>query len=544
MVAEKLSKAFLLSDNSNSPPTTTHRAFVSFLKVLKSRPDLGACRLFRSQVVSRLFVDSVLPIADQIERLAPSLAAAQPSPEYPWRLLGADTVNAPREYAFAEFDPKNAQIAKTRLISQLLKIAYSARPLSPADVRKYCEANVPSRHGICPSDPASHVSTAGCRPSLPQVRAEHIRHEDHDPHLPRKEDAKEHDVVVDQVAAALKTAGHTRLDPRRPRRRERSSPAASQRRKPDLVFNLHGDVRQDHLGAVGVVGLLDLLGVPYTGGGPGEFYLQRGQGAHQEAAGLRAASTTPTSPSSPRTPTWRPAATCACRCSSSRCAWTPRSASTPKSLVRNATETDGARRRDPREGQRRGAGRGVHRGPRVLRRRAGQPRAAVAFPPIEMDFSGLPEGAPRVLDAKAKWDENSAEYKGTQGRAGRPAGRAAGPAAEGRARRLPRPARARLRPRRPAPDRDRRDLRDRGQRQLLPGARRASSPPPPPPRAWTTRRSSTASPSWPSNGRGSPLSPNAANEPSREASKARVARRSDSVWVGARLSFVGEEERF
>jgi D-alanine-D-alanine ligase len=40
-----------------------------------------------------------------------------------------------------------------------------------------------------------------------------------------------------------------------------------------------------------------------------------------------------------------------------------------------------------------------------------QPRA---FPPIEMDFSGLPEGAPRVLDSKAKWAEDSPEYKGTK----------------------------------------------------------------------------------------------------------------------------------
>ena len=32
-----------------------------------------------------------------------------------------------------------------------------------------------------------------------------------------------------------------------------------------------------------------------------------------------------------------------------------------------------------------------------------------------MDFSGLPDGAPHILDSKAKWDENSAEYKGTQG---------------------------------------------------------------------------------------------------------------------------------
>src|SRR5262249_30999174 len=37
-----------------------------------------------------------------------------------------------------------------------------------------------------------------------------------------------------------------------------------------------------------------------------------------------------------------------------------------------------------------------------------------AFPPIEMDFSGLPEGVPHVLDSRAKWDEKSVAYKGTR----------------------------------------------------------------------------------------------------------------------------------
>src|SRR5205823_10169012 len=37
-----------------------------------------------------------------------------------------------------------------------------------------------------------------------------------------------------------------------------------------------------------------------------------------------------------------------------------------------------------------------------------------AFPPIEMDFSGLKGGAPRVLDSNAKWKKNSEEYKGTR----------------------------------------------------------------------------------------------------------------------------------
>ncbi len=31
-----------------------------------------------------------------------------------------------------------------------------------------------------------------------------------------------------------------------------------------------------------------------------------------------------------------------------------------------------------------------------------------------MDFSGLPDGAPRVLDASAKWDEKSPQYRGTR----------------------------------------------------------------------------------------------------------------------------------
>jgi D-alanine-D-alanine ligase len=41
----------------------------------------------------------------------------------------------------------------------------------------------------------------------------------------------------------------------------------------------------------------------------------------------------------------------------------------------------------------------------------GQPKA---LPPIEVDFTGFPEGVPKVLDSKAKWDEGSQEYKGTK----------------------------------------------------------------------------------------------------------------------------------
>ena len=38
----------------------------------------------------------------------------------------------------------------------------------------------------------------------------------------------------------------------------------------------------------------------------------------------------------------------------------------------------------------------------------------MVFPPIEVDFSGMPAGAPHIMGAKAKFDVDSPEYKGTK----------------------------------------------------------------------------------------------------------------------------------
>ena len=66
--------------------------------------------------------------------------------------------------------------------------------------------------------------------------------------------------------------------------RRRSSPFATtsnelirglKSRKPQLVFNLVESFGDDIMGGViGVAGVLDLLQIPYTGGGPGEIFLQ------------------------------------------------------------------------------------------------------------------------------------------------------------------------------------------------------------------------------------------------------------------------------
>jgi len=55
------------------------------------------------------------------------------------------------------------------------------------------------------------------------------------------------------------------------------------RRKPDLVFNLAEMFGKGLRSDVGVAGVLDLIGVPYTGGGPGELYLRQDKGLAKKA---------------------------------------------------------------------------------------------------------------------------------------------------------------------------------------------------------------------------------------------------------------------
>ena len=65
---------------------------------------------------------------------------------------------------------------------------------------------------------------------------------------------------------------------------------------------------------MGVTGILDLLQLPYTGGGPGELYLQEDKALAKKLLAYERSSI-PTSRSSHPTPISRPAATCGCRCS-------------------------------------------------------------------------------------------------------------------------------------------------------------------------------------------------------------------------------------
>jgi D-alanine-D-alanine ligase len=188
--------------------------------------------------------------------------------------------------------------------------------------------------------------------------------------------------------------------------------AGLRRRKSDLVFNLMETFGDNQLGAVGLAGLLELLGLPYTGGGPGEIYIQEDKALTKKLLafdGIRYPEYAVFSPDADleiggqlRMPLFvKPLRMDASLGIDS------------KSLVRSTHEMmervgDIHRRlRDAALVEEFVEGREFYVG--VLGNGAPQ-----AFPPIEMDFSGLPDGVPHVLDAKAKWDEKSPQYKGTR----------------------------------------------------------------------------------------------------------------------------------
>jgi D-alanine-D-alanine ligase len=226
-----------------------------------------------------------------------------------------------------------------------------------------------------------------------------------------KENAKTYDIVVDQVADALRQGEHkvSILGVHGDLAKLRTGLA---RRKPDLVFNLMETFGVSQLGAVGLAGLLDLLGLPYTGGGPGEIYIQEDKALTKKLLafdGIRYPGYALFSPDADletgghlRMPLFvKPL-----RMDASI-------GIDGKSLVRDTSEMmervlDIHRRiKDAALVEEYVEGREFYIG--VLGNQSPQ-----VFPPIEMDFSGLPEGTPHVLDAKAKWDEKSPQYQATR----------------------------------------------------------------------------------------------------------------------------------
>jgi D-alanine-D-alanine ligase len=226
-----------------------------------------------------------------------------------------------------------------------------------------------------------------------------------------KEGSPAHDVVVDQVARALRTTGHkvsifaVHSDVRRLLN-------GLSRRKPSLVFNLLEEFGKGLFGAYAAVGLVELLDLPHTGGGPGELYLTQDKALTKKLLAFE----------SLRYPDFAvftrdadletggnlhlPLFVKPLRMEASI-------GINGKALVRTATEMMERVRAIHKEVGDAALAEEYIEGREFYVGILGNQEMEV-FPPIEMDFSGLPDGAPHVLDSRAKWVRRSAEYKGTK----------------------------------------------------------------------------------------------------------------------------------
>lgn len=116
MATEKLSKALLVAgDTKVEDLTASHAAFVRFLRLVSNNRNLkNALGMKKSQ--QKAHFNQLLPLAHEIELLAPALAKNSPNPEYPWKDVSGKVL-APVDYPFLSIK----QLQKTRKGIQLLK---------------------------------------------------------------------------------------------------------------------------------------------------------------------------------------------------------------------------------------------------------------------------------------------------------------------------------------------------------------------------------------------------------------------------------------
>jgi D-alanine-D-alanine ligase len=220
------------------------------------------------------------------------------------------------------------------------------------------------------------------------------------------------DVVMEQAAQALESAGHkTAIVTIRD---DVSAIVEKLKRpKPDLVFNLVESFGDDILGGtMGVAGVLDLLELPYTGGGPGEIFIQEDKALAKKLLAFEQipypdfATFAPSAEFETGGNLRMPLFVKPLRMEASI-------GIDERSLVHNTQELiervsyihkrfgDSALAEEYIEGREFYVG--------VIGN-----QQLTAFPPIEMDFSGLEDGDLPIMDGQAKFDENSSRYQGTR----------------------------------------------------------------------------------------------------------------------------------
>ena len=220
------------------------------------------------------------------------------------------------------------------------------------------------------------------------------------------------DIVMEQVAKALEASGHKALV-LTIRDDVNELVNGLKKKKPNLVFNLVECFGDDIIGGqMGVAGMLDLLELPYTGGGPGEIYLQEDKALAKKLLAFEnipypdfatfAQHADFETGGNLRMPLFvKPLRMDASIGIDER------------SLVRNTRDLmervayihktfgDAALAEEYIEG-------------REFYVSVMGNQDLMAFPPIEMDFSGMKDGSIKVMDNQAKFDETSHRFRGTK----------------------------------------------------------------------------------------------------------------------------------
>jgi hypothetical protein len=115
MATEKLGKAMLLAEGKEIQKVrTSHKAFVYFLRIAVRNPAVQK-HMGMSDRQLRTYIKGLLPLAEEIEKLAPALAGAGPNAEYPW-LDPSGSIHVPASFQFSVAlqlkEPKGQKLLK------------------------------------------------------------------------------------------------------------------------------------------------------------------------------------------------------------------------------------------------------------------------------------------------------------------------------------------------------------------------------------------------------------------------------------------------